>query len=87
MRSVYGAAVRLKMDRAACECARFLASNINLETCLDIRGMSGISRLKDLVGQVDGFIEANMEQLQVSRQMISKFKKKNERKEIRPYPN
>ena len=65
-------AVRLKMDGAACECAKFLASNIDLETCLEIRGMSGISRLKDLVEQVDGFIEANMEQLQSSRQMISK---------------
>jgi hypothetical protein len=61
------------MDRAACKCARFLASNINMDTCLDIRGMSGISRLKDLVGQVDEFIEANMEQLQSSSHMISKY--------------
>ena len=71
MKSVYAAAQRLKMDRAARECVRFLATNINLETCLEVRAsLSGITGEADLVKAVDEFIDANMNQLQMGRALM-----------------
>ena len=41
VKPVYLAAMRLKMDRAAAECARFLASHLDLGSCLEIRSAPG----------------------------------------------
>ena len=43
VKPVYLAALRLKMDRAAAECARFLASHLDLCSCLEIRSVPGVT--------------------------------------------
>ncbi len=35
--------MRLKMDRAAAECAKFLASHLDLGSCLEIRSAPGVT--------------------------------------------
>ena len=43
VKPVYLAALRLKMDRVAAECARFLASHLDLGSCLEIRSTPGVT--------------------------------------------
>ncbi len=43
VKPVYTAALRLKMDRVAAECARFLASHLDLGSCLEIRSTPGVT--------------------------------------------
>ena len=43
VKPVYLAAMRLKMDRAAAECAKFLASHLDLGSCLEIRSAPGVT--------------------------------------------
>jgi hypothetical protein len=43
VKPVYLAALRLKMDRAAAECARFLASHLDIGSCLEIRSTPGVT--------------------------------------------
>jgi hypothetical protein len=59
------------MDGAARECAHFLASYMDVETCLELRGMLGFAPVSELARRVDDFIAANMEAVQSSRQMRS----------------
>jgi hypothetical protein len=51
VKPVYLAAMRLKMDRAAAECARFLASHLDLGSCLEIRSAPG--EKKPLFGSIE----------------------------------
>ena len=37
------AAMRLRMDRVTTECARFLLSQLDLASCLDLRSMPGVA--------------------------------------------
>ena len=37
------AALRLRMDRVTTECARFLLSQLDLASCLDLRSMPGVA--------------------------------------------
>ena len=59
------------MERVERECGRFLAENINVETCLELRNTSGFSRLPDMVEKVDRFISAEMESLTGKRSLMS----------------
>ncbi len=65
-KSVYVAAVRLRMDRVAGQCAEFLCSNLGLDNCLELRSLPGVSRRAEIVREVDAFIEQNVERLCLS---------------------
>ncbi|XP_014260195.1 influenza virus NS1A-binding protein [Cimex lectularius] len=59
VRSVFIAATHLKMERVANECASYLVKNLNVDTCIEIRGLPGISKEKDFLSQVDAYINTN----------------------------
>eukprot|EP00096_Caligus_rogercresseyi_P001144 TRINITY_DN1179_c0_g1_i1.p1 TRINITY_DN1179_c0_g1~~TRINITY_DN1179_c0_g1_i1.p1 ORF type:complete len:564 (+),score=160.24 TRINITY_DN1179_c0_g1_i1:20-1711(+) len=70
--AVYAAAIRLKMDKAAGECARFLVSNLDLSTCFETRALTGIisSKLSPvLLTKVDEFIRLHLRELKDSREL------------------
>ena len=69
VKSVYLAAVRLRMDTAARECANFLLSNIDVESCLELRSLPGIARMCDFVEKVDHFIDDNMDAILKTRKL------------------
>ncbi|XP_059092667.1 influenza virus NS1A-binding protein homolog isoform X2 [Tigriopus californicus] len=71
IRTVFLAAIRLRMERASHECAKFLADHINVETCLELRNMPGITKLTDLVNKVDSYIQSNFGSIQESRGMMA----------------
>ena len=43
VKPVYMAAIRLKMERVANECARYMLSHLDLSSCLELRSMPGIA--------------------------------------------
>ncbi len=51
------------MERAVRQCAEFLAQNLDLRTCLELRALPGVARRKDIVHDVDAFIDKNIEAL------------------------
>ncbi len=63
VKSVYMAAVHLRMDRAARQCADFLSAHLDLRSCLEVRALPGVSRRLDVVRSVDAFIRRNMDEL------------------------
>ena len=62
-KSVYLAAVRLRMGRVEGQVAHFMCRNIGLQTCLELRSLPGVSRRPEIVRVVDAFIEDNVERL------------------------
>lgn len=73
VKSVYVAAMRLKMDRVARECINFMTDerNLDLDTCLELRALPGVGRMKDLVVQVDEFIDKNLKALIKTQRLLS----------------
>ena len=56
VRSVYSAAVRLKMDKVAGTCAEWLVSNLDTQSCLEVRAIPGVAADTQLVKVIDQFI-------------------------------
>ena len=56
VRSVYSAAVRLKMDKVASTCAQWLVNNLDTQSCLEIRAIPGVAADTKLVKVIDEFI-------------------------------
>ncbi|XP_076058163.1 influenza virus NS1A-binding protein-like [Oratosquilla oratoria] len=67
VKSVYIAANRLKMETAARKCGEYLAAHLSPETCLAIRAIPGIASNKQLVKQIDNFIQQQHDLLLVTR--------------------
>jgi len=70
VKAVYVAASRLRMEHAAESCASFLLEHMDTSNCLELRSLPGVSRLSNLVCGVDAFIEANIDEIAVSRELL-----------------
>ena len=60
MKSIYLAASYLKMDRIAAQCSAHLLESLTPESCLEIRGLTGITNNEPFVRQVDAYIRQHV---------------------------
>ncbi|XP_037083607.1 influenza virus NS1A-binding protein homolog A-like isoform X2 [Pollicipes pollicipes] len=70
VRAVYSAAARLKMDRVARRCAEWLVSNLDTQSCLEIRSISGVASDSQLVKVADDFIVLHFAEMVATKQML-----------------
>lgn len=56
MKAVFMSAKNLKMGRVANICAQHLIKHLSVDNCIEIRSLPGIARNRELVQQVDAFI-------------------------------
>ncbi|XP_043237757.1 influenza virus NS1A-binding protein homolog isoform X1 [Amphibalanus amphitrite] len=70
VRSVYSAAVRLKMDKVAAACAQWLVNNLDIHSCLEIRAIPGIVADTQLVKVIDEFIVRHFAEMVSTKQMM-----------------
>jgi len=70
VRSVYAAAVRLKMDRVGRRCAEWLVSNLDTQCCLEIRAIPGVAGDTQLVTVIDQFIVRHFSEMLSTKQML-----------------
>lgn len=71
VRSIYLATCYLKMNRIAEECAKYLIKNLNIDNCIDIRSLPGISSKKSFVCQLDDFISTMVSNLSDVKNLVT----------------
>ncbi|CAH1978888.1 unnamed protein product [Acanthoscelides obtectus] len=73
VKAVFLAASNLKMDRVTKCCAQYLTKHLNVENCVEIRSLPGISKNKEFIQQVDAFIEKEFPKISKSNQVLNLY--------------
>lgn len=69
VKTVYMAALRLKMDRAAQKCGEYLVANLKPENCIGIRSIPGLSKDPNLASAIDAYIQKEIAAVSHSKEL------------------
>nr|CAI5827801.1 unnamed protein product [Callosobruchus analis] len=73
VKAVFLAATNLKMDRVTKCCAQYLIKHLNVDNCIEIRSLPGISKNKEFIQQVDAFIEKEFPKISKSNPVLNLY--------------
>ncbi|XP_076268203.1 influenza virus NS1A-binding protein-like isoform X2 [Rhynchophorus ferrugineus] len=73
VKAVFLTANRLKMDRVVKTCGKHLIKHLSVENCIDIRSLSGITKNRDFVQQIDTYIAKNFSEISKNNQVLNLY--------------
>ncbi|KAL0270414.1 UNVERIFIED_CONTAM: hypothetical protein PYX00_007832 [Menopon gallinae] len=70
VKNIYLVATQLKMGKVAKKCIEYLIENLNVENCIDIRSLPGISNARTFLDRINQFISSKFEMLMKSSSFL-----------------